>query len=1198
MPTVCVAQDTQSPSAERPATVLKYSKWSGDLNVPDPVAISFDRRGRAYVTQTRRRKAQDLDIRQHRAWLVDDLGLQSADDKREFYRRVLAPDSEQPLRNKKHVADLDGNGEHDYRDLMVLSEIIHRVEDTDGDGIADKINVFADGFQSEITGIAAGVLAHQGDVYATIAPDVWKLRDTNHSGQANQRQLLATGFGAHLAYAGHDMHGLTVGPDGKIYWSIGDKGINVPKNANSNRTFRYPNQGGVMRCNPDGSEFEVFAHGLRNVQELAFDQYGNLFGFDNDSDQPNERERFVHIVYGMDAGWRCNYQYRGEDYNPWMAERIWEPSNDATPGFVVPPIANSVNGPCGFAFNPGTALSPDYKDYFFLTSTMSGQQLSFKIQPKHDSFEIINEHRIGEGVAMIGINFGPDGALYGVDWAGGYPLNQTGAIWKIDAPEEANSESRKLTEELIRIGGSIRKLGQGPVPMLYSRDQRLRLIAQDDLVKRRSWKIFLQVALDETGDSVHPDTEEHPRPSDAIQLGRIHAIWGMGQLLSRSSAEAQARLVESGTFIFDVNRGLPSDEVLKIKWVTPLAKDFDPMVRLQIARTVGDLRPTLASGILCLLDDDNPHVRAQAAISVGRTGLVEAFDELVAMASKLQPGETYLRHAVTMGMAGITSSQIRYEQPRGLAARQGWARLESLADHSSPMVRLCAVVAIRKTMVELDYQSSVPVNMKRFLADRNVSVATEAARAIHDDFSIETALDDLAGTLRRRPELPSAFVRRAINANYRIGDEASQIRLLQFAQSNIASPEMRRDAIRAIGEWQRSAILDRVTGRHRGQPAERRANGSLVREAMSQVIGSASAELQVAAIKALRKLNLEIPVGDLEKIYRSELASEIRIEALESLVLQSSLPMAEKSRFLGDAILSSNSAMRMNAMRLAAKLDSSLALGFSESCLQSSTRHWSEKQLAIQVLGQLGTPQARKLLSSQIDDLMDGKLQPELMLEVLVAGGGAQQHAANNGDASELKAIEQRLIRFEINRNSNSVNGSVEAYSECRSGGDPQAGKKIFNTHLDAQCVRCHRVGKKGSTVGPDLAGVATREPAITDPDYLLRSIVDPSAQIVKEFKTIMLVLDTGETVQGVLIREDDEYVVLGDSEGNEVKIEADAIDDEKIQKISMMPQAKTLSKREIRDLVAYLKTLQKEPGNGRSTKKRNPAKPKKEMGS
>ncbi len=240
---VAVADD------EKPADpkTLEFTKWSGTLNVPDPVAISFDAQGRAYVTQTQRRKAQDLDIRSNSDWVTLDVGLQSVQEKRELFHRELAAGNDDP-RNAARVKDYNGDGVHDYRDLIVISERIHRLEDTDNDGTADVI-------------------------------------------------------GLHIAYGGHDMHGLTVGPDGKIYWSIGDKGISVT--SREGRRFHYPNQGGVLRCNPDGSDFEVFAHGLRNVQELAFDEFGNLFGVDNDSDQQGEKERFVYIVPGMDAGWPC-----------------------------------------------------------------------------------------------------------------------------------------------------------------------------------------------------------------------------------------------------------------------------------------------------------------------------------------------------------------------------------------------------------------------------------------------------------------------------------------------------------------------------------------------------------------------------------------------------------------------------------------------------------------------------------------------------------------------------------------------------------------------------------------------------------------------------------------------------------------------------------------------------------------------------
>ena len=66
-------------------------KWSGELNVPDPVAVSVDPKGRVYVAATTRRKGADLDIREHQMWIADDVGLDSVEAKRAFLQRELAP---------------------------------------------------------------------------------------------------------------------------------------------------------------------------------------------------------------------------------------------------------------------------------------------------------------------------------------------------------------------------------------------------------------------------------------------------------------------------------------------------------------------------------------------------------------------------------------------------------------------------------------------------------------------------------------------------------------------------------------------------------------------------------------------------------------------------------------------------------------------------------------------------------------------------------------------------------------------------------------------------------------------------------------------------------------------------------------------------------------------------------------------------
>ncbi|MEZ6062643.1 MAG: HEAT repeat domain-containing protein [Planctomycetaceae bacterium] len=687
-----VPADEIQPAVSQPAgnnPPLEFTKWSGRINVPDPVAISLDNHGRAYVTQTQRRKLQDLDLREHREWTADDLSLQSIDDKRAFYHRTLAPGNE--AASAKHIGDLNSDGHHDYRDLMVVSEKIHRLEDSDGDGTADAITTFADDFRTEVTGIAAGVLADGDTVYATIAPDVWKLRDTDGDGVADDRELLATGFGLHIAYGGHDMHGLTVGPDGKIYWSIGDKAISVM--SKEGRRFHYPNQGGVMRCNPDGTDFEVFAHGLRNVQEPTFDQFGNLFGVDNDSDNEGEKERFVYIVRGMDAGWRFNYQLRESRYNPWMAEGIWETYHEGQPAHVIPPISYSIDGPAGCAFNPGTALSPVWRDYFFLTGAPNGNQIAFQVQPDGASFRMVNEQTIGNGIPLVGINFGPDGALYGVDWGGGYPLNQTGAVWKIDDPASANSDIRAQVRELLGRGLKNQETA-ALVGLLSHADQRIRLNAQFELVNRNAVGELIRTA------TAHEE-----------QLAGIHAVWGLGQLARQGSQPALTKL-------------------------THLLVDNDPEIVAQAVRVIGDLKSFNGRLLLSILANKSPRVQFAVASALGDHPTPDAVPSLVEFSKTLRMSDTYLRFALVRALASCAASD----------------QLQSMRESDSELLRLAAVVALR--------QQASPLVVD-FLYDKSEVVATDAARAIHDDFSIPAALPELAEALTDPVYHNEAFLRRA-----------------------------------------------------------------------------------------------------------------------------------------------------------------------------------------------------------------------------------------------------------------------------------------------------------------------------------------------------------------------------------------------------------------------------------------------------
>lgn len=900
---------------------LQMHLWASDSLAPDPVAMSIDDQGRVYLIRTNRQKNSEFDIRGHRDWMTESIGLQTVEDRRAFLRKTFSPERS---KENEWLKDLNEDGSHDWRDLTVEKDEVWRLEDTDNDGIADISKRVVNDFFEEVTDVAGGLLVRAKEMFIGIAPDLWRLVDTNGDGVYDKKTSISHGYGVHIGFGGHGMSGVTEGPDGRIYWNIGDIGANIT--TADGKKFENPNSGIIARSNPDGSDFEIFAAGLRNTHEFVFDQYGNLISSDNDGDYPGESERLVHVVEGSDAGWRSNWQYgkytdqKNNKFNVWMDEKLYKPRWEGQAAYIIPPIMNYHNGPTGMVYNPGTALGSEWKNKFFLVefvgSPTRSHIWSFGLKPKGASFELDGEKDLVSGILPTGIKFGPDGALYVADWINGWDTKNYGRVWKLDVSKDKNDNEaiRQETKRLIQLDYA-KQTDDVLYGLLSNVDMRIRQKAQFELVNRGK-KGFAQFTK-----AINQNTN---------QLARIHAIWGIGQLARKDASFASPLIA--------------------------LLKDKDAEIIAQTAKILGDAKiPAIGSELVPLLQNNNPRVKFYAAEALGRIAYQDAVNPLIQLLEANNDEDVYLRHAAVLAL-----SRIGKVEP-----------VVALAKSPSKALRVAAVLVLRKMKND---------NITVFLNDKDEYIVTEAARAINDDLSIPNALPALAATLSETRFTSEPLLRRAINATLRVGTEKELDLLIKFSTRTDIKDDIKAEALATLGSWSNPSVLDRVDGRYRGK-LER--DGALVKTKIQPYIGKflkeTNPESLVAMAGLLSDLNITEFNTELATIYANTESNKVKIAILPAL---NKLNYAQIEAIIKKGMEDKDESVRTVALGLlnnnnvsAESLPAIVKTIFAKGGIK-------EQQQMLVVLGKLALDKTQAILGGLIDQLQEKQLSPSVSLEL------------------------------------------------------------------------------------------------------------------------------------------------------------------------------------------------------------------------
>ncbi len=448
------------------------------------------------------------------------------------------------------------------------------LEDTNGDGQADKQTVFYQGNDIDsIHGICVlgdRVIASAGDkvqVFYFEGSDLKPVR----------KEVLLSGIGG--TQHDHGIHAFVLGPDGKLYFTFGNAGEHIRDKdgkplvdaaGNEINNSRQPYQEGmVFRCDLDGSHIETLAWNFRNNWEVTVDSFGTVWQSDNDDDG----NRGVRINYILEFG---NYGYKDEltgagwnqprtNLETEIPLRHWH-LND--PGVVPNLLQTGAGSPTGITIYEGKLLPAVF------------QNQMIHCEPGANICRAYPVAKAGAGYTaeIVPVLFGardnwfrpsdvcvaPDGSLFVGDWydpgVGGHDQNEVdkGRIFRIAPP------GVKYTLPKFDFGTPA-----GAAQALTNPNYSVRYMAASALVKMGQPAVAALASL--------YDDKSQPRM-------RARAVWVWGRIAGQGQIAVETAIKDPDSDIRITGLRLARELGLDIpEVVQQLVHDADPAVRRECA---------------------------------------------------------------------------------------------------------------------------------------------------------------------------------------------------------------------------------------------------------------------------------------------------------------------------------------------------------------------------------------------------------------------------------------------------------------------------------------------------------------------------------------------------------------------------------------------------------------------------------------
>jgi putative membrane-bound dehydrogenase-like protein len=346
---------------------------------------------------------------------------------------------------------------------------IRVLEDTDGDGKADRITTFYEGTRATM-----GLAAHpDGSVYVATRNEILRLRDTHGDGKADECRRIAF-LDTRATYPHNGLSSLAFDSQGDLYFGMGEnEGADYKLIGADGTTLTGAGEGGnVFHCRADGTRLRRVATGFWNPFGLCRDVFGRVFAVDNDPDAMPPC-RLVHVAEGGDYGYQYRYGRSGRHpFQSWHGE---------LPG-TLPMVSGVGEAPCQVLSYESDGLPREHLGQLLVASWADHRIERYPLEEHGASYAARRQPFVqgGKDFRPVGIAVAPDGSLFVSDWVrSDYTLHGQGAVWHVRLRERTKPDRP-----------------QDPRRALASAHRPLREVAARRLAGDEAGREFLRKQLD------------------------------------------------------------------------------------------------------------------------------------------------------------------------------------------------------------------------------------------------------------------------------------------------------------------------------------------------------------------------------------------------------------------------------------------------------------------------------------------------------------------------------------------------------------------------------------------------------------------------------------------------------------------------------------------------------------------------------